>query len=133
MTKKTRVMIVDDEADFLILVKLCLEETNKFEVLTSSNANNIVSQARAFEPDVILLDILMPGVSGLEACALLRADPRAKRVPVIMLSALDSDHAKRIAADAGSSGFLTKPIGKKDLIGEIEKAVGSREKNNRKK
>ena len=72
---KRKVLVVDDEADFLRLVKLNLEETGNYEVLTLLSAKDIVSQAKVFKPDIILLDIIMPGIKGIEACEMLNNDP----------------------------------------------------------
>ena len=74
MPKKIKVMIVDDETDFLAVVKLNLESTNRFEVITLSSAENILSHAKGFKPDIILMDSLMPKVDGRTACKTLNID-----------------------------------------------------------
>jgi CheY-like chemotaxis protein len=122
MSKK-RVLIVDDELDFLKITKLNLEETGKFEVMTSSNAKEIMSLLHNFRPQVILLDLLMPGTGGLEACDMLNNDPVGKGLPIIILSALDKDIDKLSAYKKGVVDYLTKPIERDALIAKIEKAL----------
>jgi len=120
---KKKVLIVDDETDFLKIVKINLEETHNYEVLTLSSANDIVSQVHIFKPDIILLDILMPGIKGIEACEMLNKDFMGVRIPVIILSALDKDVDKLKTFKAGVMDYLVKPIKKEDLISKIEKHV----------
>jgi len=118
---KKKVLVVDDETDFLKIVKINLEETNNYEVLTLSSANDIVSQVHLFKPDIILLDILMPGIKGIEACEMLNNDSLGERIPIIMLSALDKDVDKLKAFKSGVLDYLVKPIKTEDLISKIEK------------
>ena len=120
---KRKVLIVDDELDFLKITKLNLEETGKFEVMTSSNAKEIMSLLHNFRPEVILLDLLMPGIGGLEACDMLNNDPVGKGLPIIILSALDKDIDKLSAYKKGVVDYLTKPIERDALIAKIEKAL----------
>lgn len=120
---KKKIMVVDDESDFLFITKLNLEQTGKFEVLTLPNAKDILSQFHNFKPHLILLDLLMPGVGGLDACEMLNRDPQGKGVPIIILSALNKDVDKLRAYKAGVVDYLNKPIESKDLIVRIEKAL----------
>ena len=121
---KKKVMVIDDEPDFLSIVKTNLEETNNYEVKTLSSAKNLISEVYSFEPDVILLDMLMPAVGGVEACAMLNDDPIGKRTPIIIVSALFKDQDKYSAYKEGINDYLVKPVGKNDLIAAIEKAIG---------
>jgi two-component system alkaline phosphatase synthesis response regulator PhoP len=121
MPEKKKVLVVDDETDFLKIVKINLEETSNYEVLTLSSANDIISQVHIFKPDVILLDILMPGIKGIEACEMLNKDPMGERIPIIMLSALDKDADKLKTFKVGVMDYLVKPVKKEVLISKIEK------------
>ncbi|MBU1125399.1 MAG: response regulator [Candidatus Omnitrophica bacterium] len=123
MEGKRRVMVVDDEKDFLVIIKINLEKTGKFEVETISDATSVVSQVKAFNPDIILLDILMPKMDGVEVCRMLNQDSTGKRVPIITLSALDTDKDKLMMYKLGVVDFLVKPIEKDELISKIEKAL----------
>ena len=118
---KKKVLIIDDEIDLLNIVKLNLEETHSYEVLTLSSANDIVSQVHLFKPDIILLDILMPGIKGIEACEMLNNDSLGERIPIIMLSALDKNVDKLKAFKSGVLDYLVKPVKIEELISKIEK------------
>jgi len=123
MDNKKRILVIDDEKDFLKITKLNLEETGRFEVMALSNAKDMISWLHNFKPDVILLDLLMPEIGGMEACEMLNNDPIGKGVPIIILSALEKDSDKRSAYKKGVVDYLVKPIEKKDLIAKIEKAL----------
>ncbi len=124
--EKKKVIIVDDEVDFLMITKLNLENTGEYEVQALSDARDVVSRVRLFNPDVILLDILMPKMDGPEACRLLNEDFTGQRVPIIILSALDTDKDKLMMYKLGVVDFLVKPIERDELILKIEKALQNR-------
>ncbi|MFC1508136.1 PleD family two-component system response regulator [Candidatus Omnitrophota bacterium] len=121
--EKKRIMVVDDEVDFLTLIKINLETTGKYEVMTLSNSLDIIPKMQAFKPNIILLDILMPKMDGVEACKMLNADSIGKGIPIIMLSALDTDQDKLMMYKLGVIDFLVKPIEIDELIARIEKAL----------
>lgn len=121
--EKRRIMVIDDEEHFLVITKINLEKTDKYEVMTVSDARNIISQIHKFKPDLILMDILMPKIDGVEICKMLNEDPEGKGIPIITLSALDTEKDKLMMYKLGVVDFLIKPIGKDDLINKIEKAL----------
>ncbi|MBN1871372.1 MAG: response regulator [Candidatus Omnitrophica bacterium] len=123
---KRRVMIIDDEKDFLKITKINLELTGRYEVETISDATGILSRIKAFAPDVILLDILMPKIDGFEVCQKLNKYPSGRNIPVLVLSALDTDKDKLAMTKLGVAGFLIKPIEKDELIAKIEDALRNR-------
>ena len=118
---KTKVMFVDDERDFLRLVKLNLEDT--YEIMTLSDTQDIVSRVNRFKPDVIFLDLSMWGSRGIETCKTLNNVLSEKNIPIILLSALNSGVDRLKARKAGIVDWLTKPVEAKDLIVKIEKAM----------
>ena len=123
---KRKVLIVDDEVDFLRIVKLNLEDTGKFEVMILPRASEIISCLHSFKPEVILLDMVMPGIGGIEVCDMLNDDPLGRTVPIFILSALDKDKDKLLAFKKGIVGYLTKPIDRETLVATIEKALDSK-------
>jgi DNA-binding response OmpR family regulator len=123
---KTKILIVDDEPDFLKVVKLNLEDTGKFQVLTLPNANEIISSLHSFKPQLIILDMVMPGIGGMEICDILNKDSLGKTLPILILSALDKDKDKLAAYKKGIVGYLTKPIEKDTLIAKIENVLHPR-------
>jgi len=126
MPDKKKVLVVDDEKDLLKVIKLNLEDTGRFEVLALSSPKEIISTVNSFRPDVIILDLVMPGIGGLEVCDMLNNDPIGKNTPILVLSALEKDTDKRAAYRKGIVDYLTKPIGAKDLIARIDKILQNR-------
>ncbi|MAF09196.1 two-component system response regulator [Candidatus Poribacteria bacterium] len=113
-----RVLIVDDEPDIRQVLRLVLEKDG-CEVIEEEGAKGIVRVARRQEPDVILLDVMMPGVDGFEAVEALQGDKRTRDIPIAMLTALgDMDSIQR-AIDAGATGYLTKPFSVELLHGQV--------------
>lgn len=123
MERKKKIMVVDDEEGFLKITKLNLEETNKYDVMTLSSAKDIISHVHAFKPDVILLDMLMPTIGGVEVCEMLNDDPVGSKIPIIIVSALDKNEDRLKAYKAGVVDYILKPAGKNELIVKIEKAL----------
>lgn len=120
---KRKVMVVDDEENFLKIVKLNLEESGQYEVLTLPNAKNIISEMHRFRPDVLLLDLLMPSEGGIEVCEELNNDALGSKVPIIIVSGLDKEQDKLKAYKLGVIEYLTKPIDLKTMMNVIEKAL----------
>jgi len=116
-------MIVDDEEDFLKITKINLEETDKYEVMTLSDGKDVIKQVQEFKPNIILLDILMPKIDGVETCKMLNENAAGKEIPIITLSALDTDKDRLMMYKLGVVDFLVKPIEKTELIAKIEKAL----------
>jgi len=121
--EKRRVLVVDDEEDLRKLLKLNLEGTGKFTVETLANAKDLIETLHMFKPEVILLDLLLPGLGGLEACEMLNRDPLGEGVPIIVLSSLAKDGDKRAAYGKGVVDYLVKPIENDDLVAKIEKVL----------
>ncbi|MBU1090570.1 MAG: response regulator [Candidatus Omnitrophica bacterium] len=121
--EKKKVMLVDDEEDFLRLTKLNLEETGKYEVLTLSSAKDLISVLHSFKPEIIILDLLMPKIGGIEACQMLNDDPVGQRIPLIILSALYKDVDKLKAYKLGVLDYIVKPVETDVLISKIEKVL----------
>ena len=109
-TRSTKtVLVVDDSHDNLVLVSLALQDRG-YRVVTASNGEEAVASAKLAGPDLILMDIAMPQLDGLEATRRIREQEGNERIPVIALTAFDTDGFRKAAHDAGFSGYLTKPI-----------------------
>ena len=125
---KRRVLVIDDEKDYLKITKLNLEETNNYEVMTLLDARDVISCVHSFKPDIILLDMLMPVVGGVDVCDMLNDDPLGAGIPIIIVSALDKHEDKLKAYRAGIVYYILKPVGKDELIARIEKALSYKQK-----
>ncbi|MDT7540185.1 MAG: hypothetical protein QOE33_89 [Acidobacteriota bacterium] len=102
-------MVVDDTADNLVITSLHLQQAG-FRVITASNGEEALKIAEVSSPDLILMDIGMPGLDGLGATRKLREHPTLRLVPVVALTAFSTDGFRRAAYDAGCDGYLTKPV-----------------------
>lgn len=110
MSKK--ILLIDDEAGFTELLKMNLERAGDFEVRIVNDSTTALETARAFRPDLILLDVVMPGMDGGDVQAALQGDPSLAKVPVIMLTALvdSAELSEGAVAQSGSSIVLPKPV-----------------------
>ena len=121
---KRRVLIVDDEADFTLMAGLTLEQTGRYETRQENDPRRTVAAARAFRPDVILLDVMMPDMDGGDVLAELRAGADTRRIPVIFLTALvGTNEAAAGALPSGGHSFVPKAAPVAELAGRIEDAL----------
>lgn len=118
-----RILVCDDDPGVLEVIKIILEE-NKFEVITATNGKGIQKMIAQTRPDILFLDIWMPGIDGKEITKLLKKDEQFKDMPIIIVSALND--TKDIAKEVGADGFLSKPFTIADLLGIVEKNLQKR-------
>jgi two-component system alkaline phosphatase synthesis response regulator PhoP len=121
-----RILIADDNPQGVELLEAYLASTDA-DIRTAADGEETLEQVRRWQPDLILLDIMMPKVSGFEVCKRLRADPATSDIGVLMITALDqpSDHER--ALEAGTDDYLTKPINKTDLLLRVRSLLKSRQ------
>jgi len=121
--EKKKVMIVDDEKIFLSMVKSALELKGRYEVSTLSNTRGIIPHLYNFKPDIILLDLIISPIGGLEVCKALSEDQNTQRIPIIIISALDQDLQKLKTYNEAIVGYLMKPIRINTLLSFVEKEL----------
>ena len=124
-SRAIKVLAIDDNLDNLVSVKAILKEAFPEAVtLTALSGKNGLEMAAAEDPDVILLDIVMPGMDGYEVCEKLKADKKLSDIPVVFVTALKGDREKRIRAlEAGAEAFIAKPIEETELTAQIRAMV----------
>ncbi|HXF84617.1 MAG TPA: response regulator [Anaerolineales bacterium] len=122
MTQKT-VMIIEDEEDAAELFAEMMRVSG-FRVNKTSASAPALSMMKADKPDVVLLDIMMPEVSGLDILRAMRRDPELAAIPVIVISAKSMPTDIKNSMEAGASTYLTKPVGYQDLKEAVERALG---------
>jgi DNA-binding response OmpR family regulator len=122
-----RILIADDNPEGLELLEAYLDGTG-YETETAVDGEDTLRKVQAFQPDLILLDVMMPKISGFEVCKRLKADPATRDIVILMVTALDQLYDIGRAVDAGTNDFLTKPINKAELLLRIKAALQSREK-----
>ncbi len=113
------ILIIEDEADYSELLERILS-SNGFEVFAARNGEEGLVKAALYNPDLILLDLMLPGMSGLEVCRLLKMLPERKDTSIIVMSALDRKVDRGYAEQAGASMYLNKPIKKDELLRAID-------------
>ena len=118
---KKRILIIDDEVTLTRLLALNLQQSGDYEVRTENRGRQGLAAARAFRPDVILLDVIMPDISGGDVAAQLQADPRLCDTPVIFLTAVVSQQEVQDRGGLiGGRPYLAKPASVEDIIACIE-------------
>ena len=107
--KKPLIMIADDEEDIKVILKAYLESTG-FEVVTAYDGLNAIATAKENKPDLILMDIMMPVIDGVEATKQLKAQEETRDIPVVMLSAVAQSGMIEKAVEAGAADYISKPF-----------------------
>jgi CheY-like chemotaxis protein len=126
---RPRILIADDNPQGVELLEAYLG-SKEYEIFTAADGEETLAQVRRCHPDLILLDIMMPKISGFEVCKRLRADPSTRDLGVIMITALDQTTDIDKAVEAGTNDFVTKPISKSALILRV-RALLAAQKNRR--
>lgn len=118
---KRKILIVDDEDDFCHFVKLNLEDTGDFEVITANNGPDGIDMANRYKPDLIILDIIMPNMTGTQVEEVLRNNEATKNIPIIFVTAIvKRREVGSMDFQFGGNYFLFKPVKLDELIREIE-------------
>jgi DNA-binding response OmpR family regulator len=118
-----KILVVDDETELLKALTIRLK-TSGYEVITAQDGQEGLEKAKSLNPDLIVLDILMPKMDGYEVCRLLKFDEKYKSIPIIMLTAKAQDIDKVMGKKVGADDYITKPFETQDLIDKIKKHLG---------
>ena len=112
---KQKILVVDDEPDALELISYNLKAAG-FDVITADDGEEALKKARAGQPALILLDVMLPEVDGLEVCKTLRRDPATSTVPIIMLTAKAAEIDRVLGLELGADDYVTKPFSPRELV-----------------
>ena len=124
-TVAVTVLIVDDHPSFRASVRTLLEAEGYEIVGEAENGETAVEAARALQPDLVLLDVQLPGIDGITALKQLRAEPKTRSIPVIAITASAMTHNRQTMLAEGFNGYQTKPISLKDFLGEVERVLAA--------
>jgi two-component system, OmpR family, alkaline phosphatase synthesis response regulator PhoP len=116
---KNRVLVIDDEEDLIELVRYNLEKEG-FLVKSAMDGESGLAIARHENPDIALIDLMLPGIDGLEVCRALRADHRTAGIPVIMLTAKSDETDRILGLELGADDYVTKPFSPRELTARIK-------------
>jgi two-component system alkaline phosphatase synthesis response regulator PhoP len=115
---KEQILVVDDEEDILELLRYNLQKEG-YQVICSANGEDAVARAKADVPDVIVLDLMLPGMDGLEVCKILKNNPKTANIPIIMLTAKGEEADIVTGLELGADDYITKPFSPKIVIARL--------------
>lgn len=116
------ILIIDDDETTLKLVKIVLQRAG-YHIVTATNGSEGLRMVEESHPDLVLLDLVMPGMDGFQVCRQLRQNPHHAKLPVIVFSALDRPAEQRRAFELGGDDYLTKPIQLAELFDKVRAAL----------
>lgn len=114
-----KILAVDDYEEILNIVKTKLSRSG-YKVETENNALNVISKIKEFQPEVVLLDIMMPKITGFELCKMIKEDKELRHIKVVFLTAKDLEFARKKAQEVGAEGFIAKPFSPSELVEYID-------------
>jgi two-component system alkaline phosphatase synthesis response regulator PhoP len=120
---KGKILVVDDEIYIVHILDFSLGMEG-YEVLTASDGEQALETAQREQPDLIVLDIMMPKLDGYETCKMLKADDRTRQIPVILLSAKGRHTDQKIGYEVGADDYITKPFSPRKLVERINTLLG---------
>lgn len=116
---KETILIVEDEKDIIKMLEYNLKKEG-FKTLSVRNGEDAIGLARSEHPDIIILDLMLPGIDGLEVCKTLKGDSKTASIPIIMLTAKSQESDKVVGLELGADDYVTKPFSPKELIARIK-------------
>ena len=122
------VLLVDDNAQNLELLEIYMEGLPEVRVVTATNGLEALAKVEQDRPDLVLLDIMMPKMSGFEVCKRLKSDPNTRDIIVVMVTALNETSDVERAAECGTDDYLSKPVDKQALLELVRNLLASRAK-----
>jgi two-component system alkaline phosphatase synthesis response regulator PhoP len=125
--KKGKVLVVDDEVNITQILEFSIGSEG-FDVITAQNGEEAIEKARRVQPDLIILDIMMPKIDGYEACRILKANPLTKNIPVVLLTAKGRDIDKRLGMEVGATDYIVKPFSPNKLVERINQLLSCHKK-----
>lgn len=117
--EKKKILVVDDQVDLVKTIQFALE-LEQYKVLVSYNGEDALNQARKENPDLILLDVMLPKLDGYKVCRLLKFDEQYKHIPILMMTAKSQEKDKLIGKETGADEYITKPFDIEELTGKIK-------------
>jgi two-component system alkaline phosphatase synthesis response regulator PhoP len=124
-----KILLVDDEVNIRELVKFNLEKTG-YKVAETDDGSSVLHLVRADKPDLIILDLMLPGIDGLEVCRLLKGQRETSGIPIIMLTAKNEEIDKVIGLELGADDYMTKPFSARELIARVKAVLRRSHKDN---
>lgn len=122
MLEKKRILIIEDEKDMVNVLKIRLSSMG-YDVIAGYDGQEGLSLAQKHNPDLIILDLMLPKMDGYKVCRILKFDDKYKNIPVIIYTARTHDSDRRLAEECGANAFIPKTLGQSVLIDRIKKLL----------
>ena len=119
-----KILLVDDSATVLMMERMILA-SERFQVVTAANGEEAQKRAKEELPDLILMDIVMPKMTGIEACRVIKDDPTTKHIPIILVTTRGEAESMEAGYSSGCNDYVTKPVNSAELLGKIRNLLGS--------
>jgi len=120
--KRRKILVVEDEPDFLELLRIHFKDEG-FAIATAKNGVDAVRKARSLQPDLILLDVMLPELDGFAVCEILRNDAATASIPVIMVSGLCGQLTRCAGIESGATEFVTKPTSPEFIVSKVKETL----------
>jgi len=115
-----RILVVEDEKDVVDLLRLNLRKAGGFTIVSASDGATGLATARDAKPDLIILDLMLPKMSGLEVCKILKTDPGTRQIPVLMLTAKAEEIDRIVGLELGADDYVVKPFSPREIVLRIK-------------
>lgn len=119
---KKKILVVDDDLDTVEILRIKLEGAG-YEVVTARDGEECISKCQAEEPDLLLIDVMMPKMSGFKVVKLLKGDKRFADKPMVILTARTQEADRKTVADVGANGYMTKPFDLTEVVRFVKKLM----------
>jgi DNA-binding response OmpR family regulator len=120
-----KILVVDDELDIVTALSIRLKALG-YEVITAADGMAALEAARKQNPDLILLDIMLPKLDGFRVCRMLKFDEKYRHIPIIMITAKVTDADKKTGEEVGADVYIVKPFNPEELIGKVKQLLGKK-------
>ena len=120
-----KILVVDDEPSIVEVVQYNLKKAG-FRVITASDGQAGLQRCRAEEPDLVLLDLMLPKVDGLEVCRILKQDPKTRHIPIIMVTVKAEETDRVVGLELGADDYVTKPFSPRELVARVKAVLRRR-------
>jgi DNA-binding response OmpR family regulator len=119
---RPKILVVDDEPEAVELLEFNLKQAG-FEVIAAADGAQALKKARSAAPSLIVLDLMLPEIDGLEVCKMLRRDPATARIPIVMLTAKAAEIDRVLGLELGAEDYITKPFSPRELVLRVQKVL----------
>ncbi len=123
--KKKKILLVDDEVDIVTVIRMRLESSG-YEVVVATDGKEALNTARSIMPDLIILDLMLPGMDGFHVARMLKYDIHYKDIPIIMLTAKAGEEFRKTGEQVGADAYMNKPFEAEKLLAKIRELLAAR-------